>query len=100
FPGFADDLESAGAVRCVAGQDFFAYRPEGKSYSLAVHQPDPRPMGIIYFMTRGLLEHCVRRRVDALPNVHARSRCLVREPLTDGPRVTGVVVDGGEKVAA
>ena len=42
FPGFADDLEAAGAVKCVAGQDFCAFRPEGKSYALAgIRSLDP-----------------------------------------------------------
>ena len=100
FPGFTEDLEAAGAVKCVAGQDFCAFRPEGKSYALAVYQPEPRPMGIIYFMSRALLEDCVRRRVEALPNVRTRYRSLVREPLIDGERVTGVIVDGGEPIPA
>ena len=100
FPGLAEDLEAAGAVPCVAGQDFYAFRPEGKSYALAVYQPDPRPMGIIYFMSRGLLEHCVRNRVEALPNVTTLYRSIVREPLTDLGRVAGVVLNGGERVSA
>jgi len=100
FPGLADDLEAAGAVRCVAGQDFFVFRPEGKSYDLGTYQPEPRPNGIIYFMSRGLLEHCIRRRVEALPNVRTRYRALVREPLSEGGRVTGVMVDGGERLSA
>ncbi len=100
FPGFTDDLEAAGAVRCVGGQDFFVFRPEGKSYALAVYQPEPRPVGTIYFMSRPLLENCVRRRVEPLPNVHARYRCLVTEPLSNTERLTGVVLDDGEHVEA
>jgi 2-polyprenyl-6-methoxyphenol hydroxylase-like FAD-dependent oxidoreductase len=100
FPDFTDDLEAAGAIRCVAGQDFFVFRPEGKSYALAVYQPEPRPVGTIYFMSRPLLEDCVRRRVEALPNVHPRNRCLVTEPLTNGERLTGVVVDDQEHLEA
>jgi 2-polyprenyl-6-methoxyphenol hydroxylase-like FAD-dependent oxidoreductase len=100
FPGFLDDLHTAGAVRCVGGQDFFAYRPEGKSYALAVYQPEPRPIGIIYFMSRSLLEQCLRLRLHGLPNVEPRYRSFVRDPLTDGRRVTGVVIDRGEHVSA
>lgn len=100
FPGFTDDLEDAGAIACIAGQDFFVYRPEGKSYALAVYQPEPTPAGTIYFMSRPLLEHCLRQRVQALPNVETRYRSLVREPLTDGGRVTGLLIDGGERVPA
>jgi 2-polyprenyl-6-methoxyphenol hydroxylase-like FAD-dependent oxidoreductase len=100
FPGFLDDLQAAGAVRCVGGQDFFVYRQEGKSFALAVYQPEPRPVGIIYFMSRSLLEHCLRRRVHGLPNLEPRYRSLVRDALTDEGRVTGVVTDRGERVAA
>lgn len=100
FPGFNTDLEAAGAVPCVTGQDFYVYRPEGKSYSLAVYQPDPRPSGIVYFMTRGLLEHVLRRRVLARANVRSRYRNLVREPVVEDGRVAGVVLDDGERVDA
>jgi flavin-dependent dehydrogenase len=100
FPGLARDLEAEGAVRCMVGQDFFAFRPEGKSYALGIYQPEPRPVGIVYFMSRPLLEHCVRRRVEALPNVDARYMSLVRAPLTDTDRVIGVVLDSGEQVRA
>ena len=100
FSGFGDDLQDAGAVPCVGGQDFFAYRPEGKSYAIAVYQPEPKPMGMIYFMSRSLLEHCLRRRVQDLPNVETRYRSLVREALADDGRVTGVVIEGGERVSA
>jgi flavin-dependent dehydrogenase len=100
FPGLARDLEAAGAVRCMAGQDFFAFRPEGKSYAMALYQPEPKPVGIVYFMSRPLLEHCVRGRVEALSNVDARYKSLVRAPLTDTDRVVGVVLDDGEQVRA
>lgn len=100
FSGFSDDLCGAGAVPCVGGQDFFAYRPEGKSYAIAVYQPDPRPMGMIYFMSRALLEHCIRRRVEGLPNVETRYRSLVRDALGEDGRVTGVLIEGGERVSA
>jgi flavin-dependent dehydrogenase len=100
FPGLSEDLEAAGAVRCMAGQDFYAFRPEGKSYALAVYQPEPRPMGIIYFMSRALLELCVRRRVEAISNVETRYRSIVRAPLSKGDRVVGVALDGGDTVSA
>jgi 2-polyprenyl-6-methoxyphenol hydroxylase-like FAD-dependent oxidoreductase len=100
FPGFTDDLVAAGAVPTVLGQDFVAYRPEGKSYALSIYQPKPMPMGTIYCMSRPLFEHCLRRRVDDLPNVRTRDRSFVRDALSDGGRVTGVVVEGGERIAA
>ena len=100
FAGFTDDLLSAGAVPSVGGRDFVAYRPEGKSYTLAVYQPEPKPMGLMYFMSRSLFEHCLRRRVHDLPNVETRYRSLVRDVLSDAGRVTGVVIEGGERVVA
>jgi 2-polyprenyl-6-methoxyphenol hydroxylase-like FAD-dependent oxidoreductase len=100
FPGFNGDLQEAGAVPCVSGRDFFAYRPEGKSYALTAYQPEPRPAEIIYFMSRPLLEHCLRQRVQNLPNVKTRYRSLVREPLTDEGRLTGLVIEGGGRLSA
>jgi 2-polyprenyl-6-methoxyphenol hydroxylase-like FAD-dependent oxidoreductase len=100
FPGFNDDLEEAGAVPCVLGRDFFAYLPEGKSYALTAYQPEPRPAGSVYFMSRALLEHCLRQRVQNLPNVETRYRSLVREPLTDQGRLTGLVIEGGGQLSA
>jgi 2-polyprenyl-6-methoxyphenol hydroxylase-like FAD-dependent oxidoreductase len=100
FPGFTEELVAAGAVAAVAGRDLVAYRPEGKSYALAVHQPEPMPMGTFYCMSRPLLEHCLRRRVHELPNVRTRYRSFVRDALTEGGRVTGLVVEGGERIPA
>jgi 2-polyprenyl-6-methoxyphenol hydroxylase-like FAD-dependent oxidoreductase len=100
FPGFTHDLMDAGAVQCVGGEDFFVYRSEGKSYALAVYQPEPKPAGLLYFMSRPLLEHCLRQRVQGLPNVETRYGSLVREPLADDGRVTGVKIEGGEQVSA
>lgn len=100
FPGFTDELVAAGAVPTVLGRDFVAYRPEGKSYALSIYQPEPMPLGTIYCLSRPLFEHCLRRRVHDLPNVRTRYRSLVRDALSDGGRVTGVVVEGGERIPA
>jgi 2-polyprenyl-6-methoxyphenol hydroxylase-like FAD-dependent oxidoreductase len=100
FAGFSHDLETAGAVRCVAGRDFFFYRPEGMSYALAVYQPEPKAAGVIWVMSRSLLEHCLRRRVDALGNVRTRYRTLVRDPIVEDGRFAGVVLEGGDRVTA
>jgi 2-polyprenyl-6-methoxyphenol hydroxylase-like FAD-dependent oxidoreductase len=100
FPGFTTDLEAAGAVPCVAGQDIFAFRPEGKSYALGTYQPTPRPSGTVYFMTRGLLEQALRRRVEAHPRVLTRYQALVREPIVEHERVVGVILDDGERIEA
>jgi 2-polyprenyl-6-methoxyphenol hydroxylase-like FAD-dependent oxidoreductase len=100
FPGFVDDLVAAGAVPAVSGRDLVAYRPEGKSYALAVDQPEPKPMGTFYCLSRPLLEHCLRRRVHDLPNVRTRYGSLVRDALTEAGRVTGLVVEGGDRIPA
>ncbi|HMC52697.1 MAG TPA: tryptophan 7-halogenase, partial [Acidimicrobiales bacterium] len=100
FPGFVEDLEAGGAVACTAGRDFVVWGPEGKSYALGVFQPEPMPIGTFYVMSRPLLEHCVRRRVEALANVTTRYGTLVRDPLAEGGRVTGVVLDGGGRLDA
>jgi 2-polyprenyl-6-methoxyphenol hydroxylase-like FAD-dependent oxidoreductase len=100
FSGFTDDLLGAGAVPCVGGRDFFAFRPEGKSYAIAVYQPEPKPVDTIYFMSRPLLEHCLRRRVSELPNVETRYRSLVRQVVATDGRVTGIVIEGGGEVSA
>jgi 2-polyprenyl-6-methoxyphenol hydroxylase-like FAD-dependent oxidoreductase len=100
FPGFVDDLVAAGAVPAVSGRDLIAYRPEGKSYALAVDQPEPRPRGTFYCMSRPLLEHCLRRRVHDLPNVRTRYGSFVRDALTEGGRVTGLLVEGGDRIPA
>lgn len=100
FAGFSDDLERAGAVSCVGGRDFFVYRPEGKSYAIADYQPEPKPAGTLYFMSRPLLEHCLRQRVGQVAHVETLDRTLVRHLVHDDGRVTGIVVEGGEQIAA
>ena len=74
-----------------------AYRPERKSYALGVYQPEPGPTGLMYLMSRPLLEHCLRRRVRDLPNVETRDRSLVRDVLMDEGPVTGVVIEGANE---
>jgi 2-polyprenyl-6-methoxyphenol hydroxylase-like FAD-dependent oxidoreductase len=100
FPGFVEDLEVAGAVPCVAGRDFVAWGPQGKSYALGTFQPEPIPIGTFYVMSRPLLEHCVRRRVEALGNVTTRYESLVREPVAGEGGIRGVVMEGGGRLDA
>lgn len=99
FPGFADDLMTGGAMRAVAG-DLVFYFLEGKSYSMVEYRPEPpRVSREAYVQTRGLLEQCVRKRVEALPNVVTRYRTAVRNPVVEGTRVAGVVVDAEQLTA-
>ena len=97
FGGLADDLIATGAVRGLFG-DLAFYFPEGRSYSLLEYEPEPPPYSIdleFYVQTRALFEHCVRQRVGAIPNVVTR-QAAVRDPVMNGTRVAGVVLDGEE----
>lgn len=85
FPGFAGDLEQAGAVRLHVSIDTRLERPG--------YDPFPqRDFGFhTYALSRPLLERCVRHRVERLSNVEFWPRCRVREllPDTDGNAVIG-----------
>jgi len=97
FPGFDEELESLGSI-VPEPADFYAYTPEGKSYNIMRFQPDPvaPPPNFprTHIQTRALLEHCLRRRVESVPNIEVRYQTMIREPLVDGERVVGVQVDG------
>jgi len=104
FPGFDTELASHGSVVPEADQ-FYAFTPEGKSFSLMRFQPEPvaLPPGFprTHIQTRALLEHCLRKRVEAVSNIEVRYDTMVRRPLTDGERITGVVSEnGGDAVEA
>ncbi len=94
FPGFPQELQAAGSL--LPGPDeFYFFRPEGKSYALGAYMPTPRPddgQRFVYVQSRGLLEHCVRRRVAALDNVDLRYAARVEDITAEGKRVTGVKV--------
>lgn len=101
FPGFGDDLLGAGAVRTRFGQDLCVIRPEGRSYLAAVYRSEPLATGIgSYSMSRGLLEHVVRRRLSELPGVTVLGGRAVRAPVVDDGAVTGVELQDGTRVAA
>ena len=71
LPGLADDLVRAGAARITTGLDLHVERP---GY-------DPFPKRDLGFhalgLTRPQLEFCVRRRVEAIDNVHRVPGCRV-----------------------
>jgi flavin-dependent dehydrogenase len=101
FPGLVDELLAGGAHPMRFGQDLVVHRPEGRSYLAATYQPEPLDTGIGYLsMSRGLIEHTVRRRVQELANVEVRDQTVVRNPLAEDDAVHGVALDGGEHVAA
>ena len=101
FPGLVDELVAGGAVPLRFGQDVVFHRTEGRSYLVAVHRPEPLVTGVSYLsMSRGLLEHVLRKRVRGLPGVEVRDRAVVRGPLADGAAVRGVVLEGDRRVDA
>jgi 2-polyprenyl-6-methoxyphenol hydroxylase-like FAD-dependent oxidoreductase len=86
FPGFAEDLAAAGAVRLRVGLDIRVERPG--------YDPFPqRDLGFfVHAMSRAAVEHVVRRRATGCRNIVVEEQCRV-EALTvrpDGSRVTGV----------
>lgn len=97
FPGFDDELDSHGAIS-PGPAGFYAYGPEGKSYNLMRFQPEPSKPQPTFpstrIQTRILLEHCLRRRVEQVSNITTRYSTMVRDVMTEGNRVTGVVIDG------
>ena len=99
FPGFSEDLASAGAVRMRAGLDVFMERPG--------YDPMPiRDLGFdIFSMSRPLLESLCRRRLREARNVEIRSRTRVTHIVAAPDRngVAAVQVDDGsapERLAA
>ena len=63
YPGFTDKIVALGAAPWKPGKDSCFFRPDGKSYTLALGAVrEPRDLGLIaYNMSRGLIEHCVRQ---------------------------------------
>jgi 2-polyprenyl-6-methoxyphenol hydroxylase-like FAD-dependent oxidoreductase len=94
FPGLPEELTAAGSLLPRPDQ-FYFFRPEGKSYALGAYMPKPPPdngQRFVYVQTRGLLEHCLRSRVAALPNVELRYAARVEDITAEDGRVTGVKV--------
>ncbi|NUS58522.1 MAG: hypothetical protein HOV66_27270, partial [Streptomycetaceae bacterium] len=86
FPGLLDELVAAGAV------------PFDPSLDMIVHRRvewtrPPSGLRLVSF-SRPLLEHTLRTRVAALPNVELRAAAAVSALTGDASRVTGVLSDG------
>lgn len=96
YPGFAERLTAAGAVRWKPGRDGCYFRPDGKSYTLALGSVrEPRDLGIdVYNLSRGPIEHCVRQCTLELANIKLQTECSVQAPVFDKGRVGGVRYDG------
>jgi 2-polyprenyl-6-methoxyphenol hydroxylase-like FAD-dependent oxidoreductase len=103
FPGFPEELVAAGSL--LPGPDeFYFFRPEGKSYAIGAYKPTPRPddgQRFVYVQSRGLLEQCVRSRVAALDNVELCYAARVEDITAEDGRVTGVkVAHAAEPISA
>jgi 2-polyprenyl-6-methoxyphenol hydroxylase-like FAD-dependent oxidoreductase len=103
FPGIQEQLRAAGSL-LPAPDQFYFFRPEGKSYAIGAYMPKPRPdtgERLLYVQTRGLLEYCVRSRVAALGNVELRYEARVEDITAEAGRVTGVrLAHAAEPIAA
>jgi 2-polyprenyl-6-methoxyphenol hydroxylase-like FAD-dependent oxidoreductase len=91
FPGILDELRAGGAVDVDICGDFYWYQAGGCQRRPASELKGPA-------MSRPLLEHTVRRRVEILPNVTMRDETAVTGLIADahGERITGVqLADGG-----
>ncbi|MER6344749.1 FAD-dependent oxidoreductase [Streptomyces sp. NPDC001595] len=93
FPGLVDELAERGAVIFDSGEDVHLYRL-GAAWN-PVHSGQP-----FVSMTRPLLEYTLRRRVAAVPNVTIRADTSVSGLGGSDGRVTEVLLDGDERLAA
>ncbi len=104
LPGVDADLRKAGSILPAPDQVYY-YRPEGKSFRQTTYVPEPPADSgdrFMYVQTRGLLEHCVRARVEAIPNVTPRYETSVSDVAVRDGRVSGVILAGspGQQVDA
>lgn len=91
FPGFREDLLSAGGLEIDGARDVNFYA-EGDFLADGPHRLPQ------YAATRPLFEHLTRRRVADLDGIHLRSRCQIKDYLTDemATTVEGIVFTNEE----
>jgi 2-polyprenyl-6-methoxyphenol hydroxylase-like FAD-dependent oxidoreductase len=92
FPGFEQDLATAGAVPLRVGLDLHIETPG--------YDPFPRrDLGwISYSISRPLIESIVRERVERHPKITVRQRCRARllMPTPDGTGVAAIRFENGD----
>jgi 2-polyprenyl-6-methoxyphenol hydroxylase-like FAD-dependent oxidoreductase len=92
FPSFEQDLAAAGAVPLRSGLDLRLERPG--------YDPFPtRDIGIVaYAMSRPLIEHTVRQRVQQHANIVIRDHCRAQEIVAtpDGVAVSAIRFENGD----
>jgi 2-polyprenyl-6-methoxyphenol hydroxylase-like FAD-dependent oxidoreductase len=95
FDGFADELHGLGAVRFRLGTEIAFFLPGGKAYTMSGAVKEPRDLGFdAHSQSRGLIEHCVRQRALAVPEVRLQTGCTVRGLVHQRGRVGGVRCEG------
>jgi 2-polyprenyl-6-methoxyphenol hydroxylase-like FAD-dependent oxidoreductase len=93
LPGISDEMMAEGALSYDVGRDF--------SFVTWVGDAVRFDAGIPFLaVSRPFLEHHIRRRVLALPNVTARTGVRLIGLEGSAQRVTGVRAHGGESIAA
>jgi 2-polyprenyl-6-methoxyphenol hydroxylase-like FAD-dependent oxidoreductase len=91
YPGFLEQLDALGAVRCRAGTELVYYLPTGKAFSVTGTVREPRDLGFdITCHSRGLLEHCVRHCTLRHPNITFARESTVQGLMCEDGRVRGV----------
>jgi 2-polyprenyl-6-methoxyphenol hydroxylase-like FAD-dependent oxidoreductase len=94
FPGYLDELVAAGAHRWDDG-DMSRYDVCFGGHLMTRDGMMPEPESLVqHHASRPLLEHLVRRRVHALPDVTIHTGCQVETLLKSEDRVVGVIVRG------
>jgi 2-polyprenyl-6-methoxyphenol hydroxylase-like FAD-dependent oxidoreductase len=93
FPGIAEELTAAGAARFDAGLGLCAYR-YGRRWPRTPIDVD------LVSASRPLIESVVRGHVATRPGVTIRDRVAVTGLAGSGERITGVVLDTGQRLDA
>lgn len=95
FPGLTEEMVAAGAYTLDIGRDAAWYQGDG--YRLRFDSGATGPLA-----SRALIEHCVRVRALALPNVSLRTGAGVAglTATPDQATVTGVTLDDGTELPA
>ncbi|MFF8958389.1 FAD-dependent oxidoreductase [Streptomyces sp. NPDC014894] len=93
FPGLTDELVAGGAVLFDPGYDLLFHQMGALRARFASGR-----CGVS--LSRAFLEQSMRSRVRALPNVTIRDRTLVDGYTAGGGRITGVRLEGGDRLRA
>jgi 2-polyprenyl-6-methoxyphenol hydroxylase-like FAD-dependent oxidoreductase len=101
YPGFLEQLDTLGAVRCRAGKEIVYYLPTGKAFSVTGTVREPRDLGFdITCHSRGLLEYCVRHCTLQHRNITSVHESTVPGLMCEDGRVRGVRYTQGGKAQA